>query len=80
MSEGIRCTFSTKDDGGRSTAQETDQDLQHLTNEDRAVELLDKPIYAISTEASQTGIGTLKNADAVNSDCIWRCQEHNRAA
>lgn len=41
-----------------------------LTNEDRAVKFLEKLIHAIGMETSQPGIGALKNADAVNSDCI----------
>ena len=70
MPERIRCTVSTQDDAGCPPPGEQIRTLDTFNDEDRALEFLDKLIYAIGTETSQPGIGALKNADAVNSDCI----------
>ena len=63
MPERIRCTVSTQDDGGCPPPREQIRTLDTFNDEDRALEFLDKLIYAIGTETSQPGIGALKNTD-----------------
>ena len=68
MPEGPMHKFQHKTSG--SPTQEQIRTLDTFNDEDRALEFLDKLIYAIGMETNQPGIGALKNADAVNSDCI----------
>ena len=61
---------STQDDGGRSTTQGTDQDLQHLDQRRPSSEVPGETDPRHRNGKTEAGTGALKNADAVNSDCI----------
>ena len=63
MPERIRCTVSTQDDGGCPPPGEQIRTLDTFNDKDRALESLDKLIYAIGTEINQPGIRAVRYND-----------------